>query len=33
LPLTSLPYTSPPLIGTIRRTPVPMSPAEVTLPM
>src|SRR5688572_29943565 len=33
LPLTPSPFTSPPVIGMIRRTPVPISPAEVTSPI
>src|SRR5215203_2529205 len=33
LPLTASPRTSPPRIGMIRRTPLPVSPAVVTSPM
>src|ERR1700739_1007726 len=33
LPLIPAPRTSPPITGIIRRTPVPISPADVTLPI
>ena len=33
LPLIPSPFTSPPMIGMIRRTPVPISPADVTSPI